>query len=100
MPVATPIYSVFEKAIANVAVATRFSYGAFPHCTEQWIKSSLSGAQTKIEYYPIAFISTCYGIVIADAFGYNQVGAEVLNNTSFRVYTISDIGYFALIIGK
>lgn len=71
-----------------------------PHCSVQWIKGSLSGTTTKIEYYPIAFTSTCYGITIADAFGYNTVGAEVLNNTSFKIYTTSDIGYFALIIGK
>ena len=66
----------------------------------QWVKGSLSDATTKIEYYPIAFASICYGIVIADAYGYNQVGAEVLNNTSFKIYTTNDIGYFALLIGN
>ena len=66
----------------------------------QWIKGSLSGVQTKIEYYPIAFASACHGIVITDAYGYNQVGAEVLNNTSFKIYTTNDIGYFALLIGN
>ena len=70
------------------------------HCTEQWVKGSLSDATTKIEYYPIAFASICYGIVIADAYGYNQVGAEVLNNTSFKIYTTNNIGYFALAIGN
>ena len=68
--------------------------------TLQWVKGSLSDATTKIEYYPIAFASICYGIVIADAYGYNQVGAEVLNNTSFKIYTTNNIGYFALAIGN
>lgn len=66
----------------------------------QWRKGSLTGATTKIDYYPVSFPSTCYGIFISDAFGYLAVGAEVINNTCFKIYTSSDIGYAALFVGK
>lgn len=66
----------------------------------QWGKGSLTGATTKIDYYPVSFTSTCYGIFISDAFGYLAVGAEVINNTCFKVYTSGDVGYVALFVGK
>lgn len=67
---------------------------------KQWGKGSLTGATTKIDYYPVSFTSTCYGIFISDAFGYLAVGAEVINNTCFKIYTSGDIGYVALFVGK
>lgn len=67
---------------------------------KQWIKGSLTGATTKIDYYPIAFPNTCYMGIITDAYGCNSVGAEVINNTCFKIYTSGDIGYSALFIGK
>lgn len=66
----------------------------------QWGKGSLTGATTKIDYYPVSFTSTCYGIFISDTFGYLAVGAEVINNTCFKIYTSGDIGYVTLFIGK
>ncbi|WP_211182049.1 hypothetical protein, partial [Megasphaera elsdenii] len=66
----------------------------------QWGKGSLTGATTKIDYYPVSFPSTCYGIFISDAFGCQDVGAEVINNTCFKIYAPGDIGYVALLIGK
>lgn len=66
----------------------------------QWVKGSLTGATTKIDYYPVSFTSTCYGIFISDAFGYLAVGAEVINNTCFKIYTTGNIGYAAFFIGK
>lgn len=67
---------------------------------KQWVKGSLTGATTKIDYYPVSFTSTCYGIFISDAFGYLAVGAEVINNTCFKIYTTGNIGYAAFFIGK
>ena len=66
----------------------------------QWIRGSLTGATTKIDYYPIAFTNTCYMGIITDAYGYNNIGVGVLNNTCFKIYTTGDIGYGALFIGK
>lgn len=66
----------------------------------QWIRGSLTGATTKIDYYPIAFLNTCYMGIITDAYGYKNIGVEVINNTCFKIHTTGDIGYDALFIGK
>ncbi|WP_420891165.1 gp53-like domain-containing protein [Megasphaera stantonii] len=89
--------------MANVAVATRFSYGAFPHCSVQWGSRIVTSASIGIDF-PVTF-NTVLAMVAThstnDLSDYKALALYNITNASFQVVTETyQIGIRYVSIGR